>query len=130
MSEEPKTEAGVRVLPIPEDYSWIYKEIKKLRPFATFLCTNEKGERMTTNCLRMRFRKLCKILDFDCEKSPHELRRTYATILLDHGFDNSLIAYLMGHTNIKVTEDFYHIDRKTIQQKVQLINNIAEFKVS
>ena len=36
----------------------------------------------------------------------------------------------MGHTNIKVTEDFYHLDRKTIQQKVQLINNIAEFKVS
>ncbi len=40
-----------------------------------------------------------------------------------------LIESQMGHTNIAVTENFYHRDRKRIEQKMRIINSISDFAI-
>ena len=126
---EPKTEAGRRKVVIPEDFGWIVEEMRKLRPFATYLCTNEKGERMTTNTLRRRLNRICGWLGFDKKKSPHKLRATYVSLLLDSGVDNNMVKTVSGHTQISMSES-YHGDIKSDAEKQEIINKVVNFRVS
>ena len=130
LSDAPKTQAGFRTVFIPQEYTWVVKELRKLRPFAEFLATNEHGERMTTNCLRQRLYRVCNKLHFENRKSTHKLRKTFCSIVLDAGFDQNLITAVMGHTDIRTSESFYHYDRKTDEMKQNMMDNIAEFKQS
>lgn len=127
LSDAPKTEAGFRTIFIPESYAWIVKEIRRMLPFAEFLATNKAGERMTTNCLRHRLRRVCKWAGIE-QKSTHKMRKTFCSIILDAGFDHNLVTSVMGHTDIRTSETFYHFDRKTDEMKQEMVNNIVEFK--
>lgn len=92
-----------------------------------FLFTNDNGERITTNVVRRRLEKINRKLGIK-HKSPHKLRKTYASILLDNNLDNNLITSLMGHTDISMTEGHYHRDRKDQDKKNALVSNLVEFR--
>ena len=128
VQENPKTVAGNRTVFIPQDYDWIVRELHKLRPFAEYLATNDQGERLTTNAIRKRLYRVCGWLGFDYKKSPHKCRKTYCSILLDGGADNSFVISQMGHTSILTSEKHYHYDRKTDAEKQDKVNNIIAFK--
>lgn len=128
VEDEPKTLAGYRTVVFPKEYTWIIDELKRLRPFAEYLATNNKGERMTTNAIRKRLYRICGWLGFDYRKSPHKCRKTYCSILLDGGVDNSFILRQVGHVSISTTEGHYHFDRKTAEEKQELVDNILDFK--
>ena len=127
VKEFPKSEAGVRTVIIPDDYAWLYSKIKLLNPFGEYVFVDDKGKRMTTNCIRRRQEKNCKKLGM-YRKSPHKIRKTYGTILLDHNVDNRLIMEQMGHTDISCTENHYHRNRRSIDAKSQIISSIPEFQ--
>lgn len=126
VKEFPKTDAGVREVVIPKDYSWLCGKIKLLNPFGEYIFVNDKGERMTTNCIRDRLREICKKLGI-YHKSPHKIRKTYGSILLDNNVDKRLVVGQMGHSDIAITETHYHRNRKSIEQKKELISAIPEF---
>lgn len=127
IKEFPKSEAGVRTVVIPKDYEWLCAKIRTLNPFGEYVFTDKNGKRMTTNCIRRRQEQNCKKLGI-YRKSPHKIRKTYGSILLDHNVDNRLIIEQMGHTDINCTESHYHRNRKDIEQKSQIISSIPEFK--
>lgn len=127
VKEFPKSEAGVRTVVIPEDYMWLCSKIKILNPFGEYVFTDSNGKRMTTNCIRRRQEQNCKKLGI-YRKSPHKIRKTYGSILLDYNVDNRLIMEQMGHTDINCTETHYHRNRKNIEQKSRIISSIPEFK--
>lgn len=127
VKEFPKSEAGVRTVIIPEDYAWLCSKIKSLNPFGEYIFTDKSGKRMTTNCIRRRQERNCKKLGI-YKKSPHKIRKTYGTILLDYNIDNRLIMEQMGHTDISCTENYYHRNRRGIEQKSHIISSIPEFK--
>ena len=62
-------------------------------------------------------------------KSPHKIRKTYGSILLDNQVDHKLIEKQMGHTDVLTIEIHYHRDRKRIAQKMGVLNNLPEFAV-
>ena len=129
VKESPKTEAGFRRIYLPSDYAWIVREMKKLRPFSTYLCENIEGERMTAQSLRARLYRICNWIGID-KKSPHKARKTYASIVMDAGMDNNMVISLMGHTNIQTTQSHYYRDRKEDQQKQNAVDNISEFRLA
>ena len=126
VKEFPKTEAGVRSAIIPADFTWLADRLKLLNPFGEYIFTNN-GKRLTTNTIRRRLTRVCKKLDIYA-KSPHKIRKTYGSILIDNNLDARLITDLMGHTNISTTEQHYHRNRKTMIKKAQIIANIPEFQ--
>ena len=126
IKDTPKTDAGIRHVIIPSDYAWIEKKIRSCNPFGEYVF-EEGGKRYTTNSIRRRMRTICKELGI-VPKSPHKIRKTYGSILLDNGIDNKLITEVMGHTNIACTEEYYHRNRRTIQKKSEILSNIPEFK--
>ena len=123
VSEYPKTPAGVRRVVVPDNYDWL---LDALRKHSGYIFIGMHGNRMHTNQLRKRLYQICKKLEIPV-RSPHKLRKTYGTILLDNHVDSKVIEKQMGHVDISTTELHYHRDRKRTQQKRDIINSIAEF---
>ena len=82
---------------------------------------------MTGNSIRTRLYAICKKLDI-YPKSPHKIRKTYGSILLDNNIDHRLITDIMGHTDILCTENHYHRNRRTLEAKQHILSNIPEFR--
>lgn len=129
IKEFAKTDAGIRTVVIPNDYKWLCNKIKLLNPFGEYIFVNNRGERMTTNCFRRRLERICKWVGV-YKKSPHKIRKTYGSILLDNNVDKNLVIQQMGHTNIVITENHYHRNRKSIEKKADILSTIPEFSKS
>ena len=129
VKEFPKTSAGVRTVIIPKDYQWLCGMLRGLNPFGEYVFLNNKGKRMTTNCIRRRLERICIELNI-YKKSPHKIRKTYGTILLDNSVDRKLIMGQMGHTDILCTENHYHRNRKNVERKAEVLSAIPDFIVS
>lgn len=121
----PKSQAGVRVAIVPINYEWIIKELLKKNPFCEYIFMKD-GKRISTQSMRMRLKRICKKLGI-YHKSPHKIRKTYGSILLDNHIDNKLIIGQMGHTDILCTETHYHRNRRSIDKKSEIISSIPEF---
>ena len=126
IKDHPKTKAGVRTVVVPEEYNWLIQKLVTRRNRDEFVFVRN-GSRMHTDAFRKRLRSICKKLGI-YSKSPHKIRKTYGTILLDNHVDNALILSQMGHTNITITENHYHRNRKSIEQKQNVLSQIPEFK--
>lgn len=125
VKEFPKTAAGVRTVVIPKAWFWIEEKIRSTNPNEEYIFVDAKGKRMTTNCFRRRLERVCNRLSI-VKKSPHKIRKTYGSILLDNHVDNRLIMGQMGHTDIRCTETHYHRNRRSVQQKIQIVSAIPE----
>lgn len=123
----PKSQAGIRTAIIPKDYSWMARALQQQNPFDEYIFV-KNGIRITTHAMRMRLKRICEKLSI-YHKSPHKIRKTYGTILLDNHIDNKLIMGQMGHTDILCTENHYHRNRRSIDRKSEIISAIPEFKV-
>ena len=124
----PKTQAGFRTVVVPEDYIWVIKRLKVTNPFSEYIFL-KGGKRIHTPSPRMRLRRICARLEI-YPKSPHKIRKTYGSILLDNHLDNQLIIGQMGHTNILCTENHYHRNRRGIDKKKEILSSIPDFKDS
>lgn len=73
----------------------------------------------------MRLRRICDKLHI-YRKSPHKIRKTYGSILLDNRIDSRLIIGQMDHPNILCTEQHYHRNGRTVERKQEILSNIPE----
>lgn len=129
VKEFPKTKAGVREVALPKDYQFLLSKMRSLNPFGEYIFTDENGQRITTNAIRRRMERICKTLGIN-RRSPHKVRKTVNTILMDSKLDNNLIKGQMGWSNITVGENHYHRNRKSIEKKVDILSAIPEFRRS
>lgn len=119
----PKTAAGIREVILPSSAEWILKEIRKLNPFGEYLF-ERNGERIRTYTFTSRLKTICLKLGI-VKKSLNKIRKTYGTILLDNGVEESLVIAQMGHTDIKTTKRYYYRNRKNLQQKSEVIDKVS-----
>jgi integrase len=126
VKDYPKTKAGLRAVVVPEQYQWLVKKLYKESENKEYVFMRPDNTRMNTASIRRRLRNICDKLNI-YQKSPHKIRKTYGTILMDSGVDLKFITDQMGHEDIGISEKYYHRNRKTVDRKSKILSGIKDF---
>ena len=107
-----------RFIPVSREMLQMVKHYQALRDerFATHadrLLLNDKGEEMTPYFVYNKVHRILEEVTSLKQKSPHVLRHTFATHLLDEGASLLAIQKLLGHTELATTQVYAH---NTIEQ--------------
>lgn len=111
-----------RLVPFPAEISGVLKEYFILRndffpDSGNFVFLTEKGEPAYNKLIYRIVKKHLSLITTIDKKSPHILRHSYATHLLDHGADLNAIKELLGHANLAATQVYTH----TSFEKMKLV---------
>lgn len=87
---------------------------------------NEKGKRIRCESVESMVKYLSKEVGINKAITPHKLRHSYATHLLDHGADLRVIQELLGHSDISTTEIYTHVDSKRLIDGYQSFHPMAK----
>jgi integrase/recombinase XerD len=82
---------------------------------APWVFVSRGGKGLTRELLWMLVRKYAKRAGLSGKVSPHTLRHSFATHLLAGGADLRTVQELLGHANIRTTQQYTHIDRDRLR---------------
>jgi integrase/recombinase XerD len=100
--------------------------LKIQKGFEDTLFLNRRGKQLTRAMIFTIIRGLATSINLDKIISPHTLRHSFATHLLENGADLRSIQIMLGHESITTTEIYVHLDRKHL---TQIINTFHPRKV-
>lgn len=86
----------------------VERVLLKGKDIALFL--NRRGKRLTDRGIRRVVVKYARLLGIDKQISPHTLRHTFATHLLQSGVDIRVLQELLGHSSLSTTQRYTHLD--------------------
>ncbi|MGL4949920.1 MAG: site-specific tyrosine recombinase XerD, partial [Anaeroplasmataceae bacterium] len=110
-----------RIVPIADIQVQALRDyIENERPFlsdnkSSILFYNYKGESISRQAFFKYIKKLATDNQIAKEISPHTLRHSFATHLLENGLDLRIVQELLGHEDIKTTELYTHISKKHLR---------------
>ncbi|MFY9188736.1 MAG: site-specific tyrosine recombinase/integron integrase [bacterium] len=81
------------------------------------LFLNRFGTRLTDRSVRRLINKHTEAAALHLHISPHTLRHTFATHLLEHGADLRSVQELLGHANLSTTQVYTHVTRRRLYQE-------------
>ncbi len=82
------------------------------------LFLNRRGNKLTRVMIFYIVKELCELAGIRKTVSPHTLRHSFATHLLEGGANLRAIQQMLGHESIETTEIYVHIDRSTLRQEI------------
>jgi integrase/recombinase XerD len=80
------------------------------------LFLNRRGKQLTRAMVFTIIKTLAVKINLQKNISPHTLRHSFATHLLENGADLRSIQMMLGHESITTTEVYVHLDRKHLTQ--------------
>ena len=87
--------------------------------YQDFLFLNNRGQSLTRVMIYTILNIAKKGLGFKKKISPHLLRHSFATHLIENGADISSIQKMLGHTNITTTERYLHVSKKHLIETIK-----------
>jgi integrase/recombinase XerC len=80
-----------------------------------YLFVNHLGNKLTTRGIEFILSKIIKKSDLKTKISPHTLRHTFATHMLNEGADLKSVQELLGHENLKTTQIYTHVSNERLR---------------
>ena len=87
--------------------------------FSDILFLNNRGTKLTRNMIFIIVRKGAENAGVEKTISPHSLRHSFATHLVENGADISSVQQMLGHCSITTTERSLHMSKKHLQQTLE-----------
>lgn len=108
--DTPKTENSMRIIPLIPSVAQLLAQYRMSRTDTkeSFLFPSDKGDKIARdpNAVTRRVKRFMKNNGFP-DMSPHDLRHSCATLLLNNGADIKSVQEILGHTNASTTLNFY-----------------------
>ena len=82
---------------------------------SSYVFINNFGKKISRQGFFKILKKICGENGIDKHVSPHTLRHSFATHLLNNGADLRVIQELLGHSNITTTEIYSHVSNKKVR---------------
>lgn len=113
-----------RIVPIGEEATfWLKKYLEEVYPIYSknkidtqSMFLTQRGKFFTRQGIWKNIKKYSKIAGINEDVSPHMLRHSFATHLLENGADLRLVQELLGHSDISTTEIYTHISKHRLQE--------------
>lgn len=115
-----------RLLPIGEEAAyWLNQYLQDVRPLflakktsrhTQHVFLNQRGHPFTRQGIWKNLNKYVQIAGITMDVSPHMLRHSFATHLLENGADLRMVQELLGHSNISTTQIYTHISKHRLQE--------------
>jgi integrase/recombinase XerD len=83
-----------------------------------YVFLNRRGAHLTRTMILIMIKRQAVEAGIHKTISPHTLRHSFATALLEGGADLRIIQALLGHENIGTTEIYTHIDTSILRQEI------------
>ena len=91
--------------------------LEKVSPAPIFL--NRFGDRLSDRSVRKIFDKYLRKSKLEGKASPHTLRHSFATHLLDGGANLRAVQELLGHKHLATTQIYTHLSQEKIAKSYQ-----------
>lgn len=125
-----------RIIPIPNrTKDLMYKYFNEIRPIWSYnksnsnrFFINDKGKPLYSKYIENLLNKVVDEIGLSKKITPHKLRHSYATHLLEGGADLRTIQELLGHSDISTTEIYTHVDAKRLKNVYSNFHPLANKK--
>lgn len=112
-----------RIVPIGDEaITWINNYLRDARPElcktrrSPFLFVNFHGVRLTRQGVWKNLKNEVRKAGITKNVTPHTLRHSFATHILENGADLRIVQELLGHSDISTTQIYTHISKKRLSE--------------
>lgn len=103
------------------------RKIAKVKPSPYVFLSNRQAP-MTRQAIWKIIKKYAKKAGIPFEVTPHTIRHTFATHLLENGVDLRAIQEMLGHSDIATTQIYVHLALKDIEKQYHALHPRSSIK--
>ena len=101
------------------NYWFSDRNVMKIKPGEEdYVFLNRRGQHLTRTMILIMIKRYAVEAGIKKTISPHTLRHSFATSLLEGGADLRAIQAMLGHESVGTTEIYTHIDTSTLRQEI------------
>ena len=101
------------------DYWFMDRNQLRIKPGEEdYVFLNRRGAHLTRTMILIMIKQQAALAGIQKTISPHTLRHSFATALLEGGADLRVIQVMLGHESIGTTEIYTHVDMTTLREEI------------
>lgn len=98
------------------DYIYVYRNTLTKNKMTNVLFLNSRGDKLSRQGFTKILKQIALEKGINKDLSPHTIRHSFATHLIDHGADLRSVQTMLGHENIKTTQIYTHVSNNYVKE--------------